>query len=154
VRECESVLRLSSLNIYYTEFAVCCPKAWRLKHTELHFYLLFCMGVKLDLLYYGQNTDWQCLRRFWEQLCAWSSRRMEKITQWRASWFLLLIKDYWGGQIKEGEMGGVCNTHVGTEKCMRNFGKNTWREIQTGRSSCRLEDTTDVPSGIECDVVE
>jgi hypothetical protein len=33
--------------------------------------------------------------------------RLEKIAFWGALWFALLVKYYWNGQIKGGEMNGV-----------------------------------------------
>jgi hypothetical protein len=56
----------------------------RLKYTKLEFYLLFYMGMKLDLSWLGKNTE-----TVWEQDAkeniwtseGWSDWRLEKFVQ-------------------------------------------------------------------------
>jgi hypothetical protein len=43
-------------------------------------------------------------------------RRMEKVAQWGASYFVLITRYYWVDQIKKNEVGGACGTHGKAEK--------------------------------------
>jgi hypothetical protein len=38
---------------------------------------------------------------------------------------------YSGNQIEKNEMGGACNTYGGKERCIQDFGEETWREAIT-----------------------
>jgi hypothetical protein len=44
------------------------------------------------------------------------------------------------GEIKKDEVGEICSTHAGDEKCLLNFGLMVCRRIPPGRYSCRRKD--------------
>jgi hypothetical protein len=47
---------------------------------------------------------------------------MEKVAQWGASKFVLIIRYYYAAQITENEVGGACGTHGRGEKRVKGFG--------------------------------
>jgi hypothetical protein len=51
-------------------------------------------------------------------------------------YFTLLLPDIIRDQIKEGEMGGACSTHVSHNKCINNFSREVEKKRPLGRP-CR-----------------
>jgi hypothetical protein len=108
---------LLPFNIEILVFFVFCVQTWRLKHTTLKVYLLFCMDVKLDLFDKCNIIGRGCSRTgCWGRYL--DLGRVVEIA-WGTTWFVLLNVYFYDIGFKEN--GGTCITHGVGEKCVQNF---------------------------------
>jgi hypothetical protein len=93
-------------------------KIWSSKYeyTELYFWLLFRMGMKLGLSHWGRNIGCGCSRTGRPKRDN-VNRGLQENVIWRASWFVLRTKYHPDDQNKKNEMAGARGTYGREKKC-------------------------------------
>jgi len=93
------------------------------------------MGVKLGRSHWGRNRDWGCLRiGCWRQYLGLRGTREEGSGQNYIMRCLMTCTAHpvsFSDQIDKDEGGRACSTYGGEQRCIRDFGGETWGKETT-----------------------